>query len=131
MPRGQWKLVRGRPVLPILLVLAQGQRVTRNLLADTGAGAMRVGFELVLEESDCFSSGGIPAQSVVLGGAYSGSFPVYVVRVEIPELAFSHNVRAVAVPAAPAGLGALACFRFLNRFSYGNFGDPTRFGLEI
>jgi len=81
MPRGQWKLVRGRPVLPILLVLAQGQRVTRNLLADTGAGAMRVGFELVLEESDCFSSGGIPAQSVVLGGAYSGSFPVYVVRV--------------------------------------------------
>jgi hypothetical protein len=24
----------------------------------------------------------------------------------------------------------LACFRFLNRFTYGNFGAPERFGLE-
>jgi hypothetical protein len=24
----------------------------------------------------------------------------------------------------------IACFRFLNRFTYGNFGDPGQFGLE-
>ena len=24
----------------------------------------------------------------------------------------------------------LACFAFLNRFTYGNFGDPSQFGLE-
>jgi hypothetical protein len=40
------------------------------------------------------------------------------------------QVRAAAVPAFPAGFDGVAGFRFLNRFTYGNFGDPTRFGLE-
>jgi hypothetical protein len=35
------------------------------------------------------------------------------------------------VPAYPVGFGGIACFRFLNRFTYGNFGDPNQFGLEI
>src|SRR5712692_2255261 len=120
MPHAKWNLVRGRPAIPVILTLAQtNQRVTRNLLADTGAGAARAGFELLLDENDCVLAGGIPSQSVVLGGAYSGSFPVYVVRVEITELAFNHYIPAVGVPTVPAGFGGIACFRFLNRFTYG------------
>ncbi|HUY31727.1 MAG TPA: hypothetical protein VMV69_03030 [Pirellulales bacterium] len=30
----------------------------------------------------------------------------------------------------PAGFDGVACFGFLNRFTYGNFGDPHQFGLE-
>jgi hypothetical protein len=29
-----------------------------------------------------------------------------------------------------ADFDGLACFRFLNRFGYGNFRDPGVFGLE-
>jgi hypothetical protein len=87
MPRAHWTLVRGRPAIVVILTLAQdGRRVTRNLLADTGAGTAHCGFELLLEENECVLTGGISCQPVVLGGAYAGSFPVYVVRVEIPEL---------------------------------------------
>lgn len=50
--------------------------------------------------------------------------------VQIPTLSFDRQVRAAAVPAFPAGFDGVAGFRFLNRFTYGNFGDPTRFGLE-
>jgi hypothetical protein len=31
---------------------------------------------------------------------------------------------------APRQLQGIACFRFLNRFTYGNFGDADLFGLE-
>jgi hypothetical protein len=75
--------------------------------------------------------GGIPAHPVTLGGAYLGSFPVYVVRLQIPTLSFDHYIRAAAVPACPAGFNGIAGFRFLNRFTYGNFGDPGQFGLEV
>ena len=37
---------------------------------------------------------------------------------------------SLVLPGVPRGLDGLACFRFLNRFSYGNFGDPGQFGLE-
>jgi hypothetical protein len=50
--------------------------------------------------------------------------------VQIPALGFDRAVRAVAVPRVPPGLGGVAGFRFLNRFTYGNFGDPGLFGLE-
>ena len=131
MPHASWNLVRGRPAVPVIITLAQGnQRVIRKLLADTGAGTARGRFELLLDENDCLLAGGIPSQPVVLGGAYSGFFPVYVLAVEIPELAFKHYVRAVGVATVPAGFDGLACFRFLNRFTYGNFGDPGQFGLE-
>jgi hypothetical protein len=34
------------------------------------------------------------------------------------------------VPANPQGFEGIAGFRFLNRFTYGNFGNPAEFGLE-
>jgi hypothetical protein len=48
-----------------------------------------------------------------------------------PAWLLSYLARAVDVPAVPAGLDGLAGFRFLNRFSHGNFGDPGQFGLEV
>jgi hypothetical protein len=99
-------------------------------LADTGAGNARAGFELLLEEQDCLAAGGVPSQTVVLGGAYAGPHPVYLLRVQIPDLGFDHHLPAVGVPAAPAGFDGIACFRFLNRFEYGNFGDAGQFGLD-
>ncbi len=51
-------------------------------------------------------------------------------RVQVPSLSFDHKVRVVGVPTVPAGFAGIACFSFLNRFTYGNFGDPARFGLE-
>src|SRR6266404_5048921 len=129
MPRILWPLRHNQPSNQIVLSLAAtGQEVIRHLLADTGAGTARSGFELFLEETDCHQAGGIPAQSVTLGGAYVGSYPVYAVRVRIPLLGFDQHVRVVGVPTVPPGLDGLAGFRFLNRFSYGNFGDRSRVG---
>jgi hypothetical protein len=131
MPRAQWPLHHGRPVVRVILTLAQGfQQVVRTLLADTGAGTSNAGFELLLEENDCLLCGGIPLPGVVLGGAYTGSHPVYLVRVQLPGLSFDHQVPSVGVSSVPAGLDGIACFQFLNRFTYGNFGDPGRFGLQ-
>jgi hypothetical protein len=50
--------------------------------------------------------------------------------VQIPALAFAGPVRVVAVSRFPAGFEGMACYRFLNRSTYGNFGDPDPFGLE-
>jgi hypothetical protein len=132
MPRQQWALLRGRPIIEIALTVApSGQIVTRTLLADTGAGTEHSGFEVILDEQDCLFCGGSPCQPVSLGGAYSGSFPVYLLRVQVLHLGFDGYLRAVGVPQAPVDLDGIACFRFLNRFAYGNFGDCTRFGLEV
>jgi hypothetical protein len=51
-------------------------------------------------------------------------------HVQIPELGFDRLVRAVGISAAPTGFDGIAAFRFLCRFSYGNFGVPGAFGLE-
>ena len=73
MARRQWPLLHGRPRVQVTLTLTAGGRpVPRNLLADTGAGSARVGFELLLKEQDCLAAGGVPSQPVVLGGAYAG-----------------------------------------------------------
>jgi hypothetical protein len=131
MPRAVWHLVRGRRIISVILTLGQAnQHVTRILLADTGAGGARVGFDLLLEHKDCLLSGQALSGPIVLRGAYAGSFPIYGIYVQIPQIGFSQHVRAVGIPAAPAGLGGIACFHFLNRFTYGNFGDPAQFGLE-
>ena len=131
MPRAVWPLRHDQPTIQIVLSWPTGsQTVVRHLLADTGAGSARSGFEMVLDEQDCTGAGGIPSQPVTLGGAYIGSFPVYALRVRIPALQFDQHVRAVGVPVVPTGLDGLAGFRFLNRFTYGNFGDPGQFGLE-
>jgi hypothetical protein len=131
MPRADWLLVHDRPVVQIVLTLARGgQTITRTLLADTGAGAMLAPFDLLLDETDCVSCDGTVTQTLTLGGAYSSSYPVYLIRIRIPALQFDHDVLAVGVPNTPPGLDGIACFRFVNRFTYGNFGDSRQFGLE-
>jgi len=99
MPRGQWPLIRGRPAIQVVLSTVRGmQQVDRSLLADTGAGTARSGFELVLNEQDCLLSGGIPLHGVVLGGAYTGSFPVYLVQIRIPVLGFARSMGCCRTP---------------------------------
>lgn len=131
MPHLRWPLRRGRPCVEIVLTLAPGgQPQRRILLADTGAASQIAGFELILDEDDCLQCGGKPVQSVSLGGAYAGSFPVYLLRVQIPSLGFMHYLRVVGVPSTPPSFDGIACFSFLNRFHYGNFADRGAFGLE-
>jgi hypothetical protein len=131
MPRVQWSLSRGRPVVEVFLTLTQtSQLLPRRLLADTGAGSLQAGFDLVLEERDCLLCGGYYDCSLKLGGAYAGVFPAYFLPVRLPAIAFQQNLRVIGVPSVPAGFDGIACFRFLNRFTYGNFGDPSQFGLE-
>jgi hypothetical protein len=56
---------------------------------------------------------------------------VYLVEVRIPALKFRDFVPAAGVSRVPDCFEGIACFRFLNRFHYGNFADGTRFGLEL
>jgi hypothetical protein len=131
MPRVQWPLQHGRPCLEIVLTLvSNGQPFPRTLLADTGAGSQFSGIDLILDEDDCLQCGGLAGLSVNLGGAYRGSFPLYDLAVKLPSLAFAKNLRVVGVPSVSAPFDGIACFSFLNRFSYGNFADPDVFGLE-
>src|SRR5260370_27751470 len=104
MASGLWSLLHDWPIIQVILALVQGgQQRFRNLLADTGAGTAQSGFELLLDEQDCLLCGGTPLQGVVLGGAYVGSYPVYLVQVRIPMLGFDQAVPAVGIQAAPAG----------------------------
>ena len=131
MPRAQWPLHQGRPAIRIFLTLAVGgHRVARRLLADTGAGSTGVACDLLLEDQDCLSCGGTRVGSIRLGRAYTGRYPLYAIRVQVPELGFDANVPAAGISSFPRGFQGSACFRFLNRFTYGNFGDPGQFGLE-
>jgi hypothetical protein len=131
MPRVVWSLLHGRPTIEVVLTqVSSGQPVSRRFLADTGAGSIHSRHELLLVESDCSLYGSGPTATVRLSGAYTGSCNIYVLRVQIPALGFDDQVDAAGVPALPRGFGGIACFRFLNRFHYGNFGDPSQFGLE-
>ena len=90
MPRATWRLQGGRPVVQIVLTLAiGGQALSRSLLADTGAGSRKSGFDLILDEDDCLLSGGFPALPVSLSGAFSGPFPRYDVEVQVSALGFA------------------------------------------
>lgn len=131
MASRQWALLHDRPRVQVILNLMTGQLAQRDLLADTGAGNATAGFELLLAEQDCLAAAGIPSQPIILGDAYTGSYPVYLIRVQIPDLGFDHHLPAIGVPTVPAGFDGIACFRFLNRFQYGNFGDAGKFGLQI
>ena len=116
-----------------LVDAASGHMVTRTLLADTGAGGLEAPFELILRVSDCERYMGLrSSDDVQLGGAIVGTYPIYALQVEIPALSYARRARVVAVPdaACPAGLDGIAGFRFLSLFTYGNFGDRHRFGLE-
>lgn len=132
MPRATWLLHRDRPSIQIILENASGTRsIVRTLLADTGAGTLRSAFEILLDEVDCLTFGGIWSTMAGLSGAYAGSFPVYFVRVQIPQLNFDRRIRAIGVRTVPSGFNGIACFRFLNNLTYGNFGNPGQFGIEI
>lgn len=132
MPRACWVLHVDQPVIEIELPLARGGKsISRRLLADTGAGTNTTGFELLIDEQDCLLCGGNPLQPIVLGGAYRGSYPIFLVQVRIPSLGFDRFIPVVGVTGTPRGCDGMAGFRFLNRFHYGNFGNPKQFGLEI
>ncbi len=132
MAQVQWELHQGKPAVEVLLTLAQGgQAMPRRLLADTGAGSVRSPFELILDEDDCLFSDSTPDRPVSLQGAYQETFPTYWVRVQLPALGFDQIVRVIGVPSPPNGFEGIACFRFLNRFHFGNFANPGQFGLEM
>ncbi len=132
MPRATWPLLRDKPrIESVLTQVIDGRPTARNLLADTGAGSRRAKFDLILDENDCVTCGGYVIGMATLGGAYSGQFPLYGIHIQIPLLGFDNDIRAIGVPQAPPGFDGLAGFRFLDRFGYGNFGDPDRFGLEL
>jgi hypothetical protein len=132
MPQVSWRHVRGRPVIEIMLASPGGSQALRVLLADTGAGSIRESMELILSEEDGrrFSVGN--AGTLRLGRAFTGDFSAFWVSTSVPMLGFAGVCLAVAVPSSllPNQLQGIACFRFLNRFTYGNFGDFDRFGLE-
>ena len=130
MPLAQWSLHADRPIVQAVLTLAGGGELPRCLVADTGAGSRRDVFELILDEDDCLHAGGIPIHEVRLTGAYQGLFPVYLVDVQIPVLTFDDSVPVVGVSTLPRGFDGIACFKFLRRFTYGNFGNPDGFGLD-
>jgi hypothetical protein len=132
MARVTWPLLWGRPRIEIVLTTGVTPvHSPRDLVADSGAGSLLSPFELILTEADCLSGGGYLLSTVRLGGAYTGTFPLYSVRVQIPQLPFDERIATVGVPSTMSGFDGLAGFRFLNRFTYGNFGDPNQFGLEV
>jgi hypothetical protein len=132
MPAAQWPLQNDRPVIQIMLSsLGGGQDPARCLVADTGAGSRQSVFQLILTEQDCRQCGGILMGHVTLGGAYSGLFPVYSVAIRISQLNFDEPVPAVGVSRVPKGFHGIAGFKFLNRFHYGNCGDPNCFGVDL
>ncbi len=131
MPRVLWPLRHGRPcVEAVLSPTAGGQPIALTLLADTGAGSRTASFEFILHQAQCLLCGALLGLSVTLAGAYAGTFPLYGVRIRLPALGFAQDIRAVGVPAVSPGFDGTACFGFLDRFTYGNFGDPNAFGLE-
>lgn len=131
MARKQWSLLRDRPRVQVLLTpWRRSQSISRNLLADTGASSSSAPFDLLLDVQDCLACGARLSQMIVLRSAYRGSYPVFWLRVQIPDLNFDLPLRVVGVPTVPVGFDGIACFRFLNRFTYGNFGDSKQFGLE-
>ena len=113
----------GIGVLPVEIEFKDGQPV--QVVMTQGA------FEIILRESDCLLGRGNPFHKVALRGAYAGYFPVYLLRVQVPQIRFDGDVTAVGVPGNPPNFDGIAGFCFLNRFTYGNFGDPSQFGLEI
>ncbi len=132
MPRATWLLYNDLPVVEIQLQDNFGFMHKRILLADTGAGPRHAPFQLVLSEADCKLQNSLRVDQVAIGGAIIGSFAVYRLEIGIPNLNLTCRVSVAAVPAGalPEGLQGIAAFRFLNSFTYGNFGNENEFGLE-
>src|SRR5579864_2354598 len=131
-PAVQFPLLNDRPTIQVSLPRPSGgPDLFRTLIADTGAGTQRSVFQIVLQLSDCLQCGGIPITQVQLTGAYTGSFPLFLVRVRIPRINFDEPVPVVGVMQIPRGFDGIAAFRFLNRFHYGNFANPACVGLDL
>ena len=127
-----WPLRVEQPVVVVRLTDAFGLPHDRTLLADTGAGHDTAPFELVLSFTDCERFGNLRPSIVGISGAIEGIFPIFKMWVEVPQLEFRRKIAVVAVPhdQLPEGLDGIAAFRFLNSFTYGNFGNSAEFGLE-
>jgi len=135
----RWRLMAGRPVVELEFARrADGERVLRRMVADTGAGRTLSPFHLILKQSDVrefllFND----RFSVRLGGALMGTHPCSWVVGGVRGLPLGPLV-AVAVPDGdPAfrriqkdGAEGIAGMRFLDGFSYGNFGFQGEFGIE-
>jgi hypothetical protein len=130
-PSALWPFQRGRPMVGVELLSCSDPFLQRRLMADTGAGTAHSAWDIALSEDDCLRYGEAPAGVVELGGAYSGLFLVYRVDVAVPPLAATRQLFAVALPKAmlPAGFDGFAGLRFLDSFTYGNFGKAGEFGL--
>ncbi len=134
MARVVWPLDAGQPVVHLYLrEPGTGILLPRVLLADTGAGNSLNFTELVLSQNDGTRFGGRSLGNMGAGGAVQGVFSIRRVTIEIPALALSRSAPAMIVPASqlPQGLDGIVTYRFLNEFSFGNFGDRTTFGLEL
>lgn len=132
MPSAFWPLCNDRPTIELLASQSRdNQEFVCRLIADTGAASRQSVFELVLDDRRCVGCGGIQMGHVQLGGAYAGSFPVYLVQVRLPALNFDELVPAVGVPQAPQDFDGIAGFKFLTRFHFGNFGNADQFGLDL
>ena len=129
MPPVKWPLLNRRPIVELSLGHVIKKR-RRRLVADTGGGSDQSPFELILLEKDCQHADVVMEGQVQLSGRYVGWFNVYSMAIQIPRLKFSHRVLVAGVPEVPVGFDGIACFKFLNRFHYGNFGDRDHFGFE-
>ncbi len=135
MARQSWLLHRNRPNVEIWLREPfTGFTSRRVLLADTGGGARFFPVEIILSQSDIRQFGvEQDIGTVGMGGAIQGEYSVFTVQIEIPTLNLMRRFNAVGV-AAPfifPGFDGFALFPFLNAFTYGNFGNPAEFGLEL
>src|SRR5438132_9965983 len=119
MPRVTWPLLNDRPAVHVSVITPDGQTMTFDLHADTGAGAATSWFDLILLEDDCWLCGS-PTRSLInlTGACAGGPYILFDVRVQIPPLAFDAVLSAVGVPAVPDGFRGVAGFRLLNRFDY-------------
>ncbi len=130
MPPVLWPFQNDRPFIEVELSAPSGGDLVRRLLADTGAGNRQSVWQLILDDNDCLHCGGVFMGHVQLGGAYSGCFPLYLVKVRLSQLNFDESIPVVGVSRAPQGLDGIAGLKFLNRFHYGNFSNPDHFGLD-
>ena len=131
MTRAVWPLNHGRPGVEVELLVPGSERGQRRLLlADTGAGTASAPFDLLLDEQDCLIAARQAGRLIRLSGAYSGEFRSYTIGIALPQLTFSAVLTAIGVERPPRGFDGIAGFRFLDRFSYGNFGRSAQFGLE-
>jgi len=133
-PRQTWLLHNDLPVIEVLLLEPfTGSWESLTLLADTGAGPRFSPFEIVLSHADIARFGQEESGFAGVSGALQGQFRVHRVRLQIPSLRVDLAVDALSAPSSSliGGLDGIAAFRFLNSFSYGNFGSPYEFGLEV